>query len=143
MSVLIIEDDRPFVELLRHWLGERKIRIAESLAAAKQMISSETPKFLVVDLSLPDSTAMQTLSRIRELRNEAKDAVVIVITGYPDACKYSTGDFDLLLSKDDRGFFSKLSSALVNPPRPPNVPVPAPLASRLAEAEEEVREIVE
>lgn len=121
MSLLIIEDDRPFVELLRHWLGDRKIRIAETLREAQKMITAEAPKFIVVDLSLPDSNAMNTLANIRKLREESKDAVVIVITGAPRPEfeeKATAAGADVFLNKDDpQGFFAKLTNAIEHPPK--------------------------
>ncbi len=49
------------------------------------MITEKAPRFIVVDLTLPDSKAMQTLANIKKLRADSKDAVVIVITGYRTA----------------------------------------------------------
>jgi DNA-binding response OmpR family regulator len=116
VSVLIIEDDQPFVELLRHWVGGREIRVAPTLEAARRMIAEAAPKFMILDLGLPDSTTVQTLARIRELKRQACDATVIVITGHPDTRERAlTEGADRFLHKDEKGdgFFSAISSALV------------------------------
>ncbi len=112
MSILLVEDDRPFVELLRHWLGKREIRVAHSLAQAKEMISDYPPKYLVLDLALPDSPPSKTLAQIRQFKDAAKDAIVIVITGYDASRKvaYDHGA-DLYFPKGE-GFFEALSGAI-------------------------------
>jgi hypothetical protein len=69
--------------------------------------------------------AMQTLANIRKLRSDSHDAVVIVITGTPDLKQEAeAAGADVFLGKDDKGFFTKLTEAIVNPPRRPNVKVP-------------------
>lgn len=140
-DVLIIEDDAPFVELLRYWFGSREIRIAHSLAAANRMIAAAAPKFIVIDLALPDSIPAKTLSVIRDLKKAANDAVVIVITGFPDAKPQAfASGADAFISKDPHAnFFDRLNSALVAPPATPGF-TPSPVIEKM---ERTVREIVE
>jgi two-component system, response regulator RegA len=83
MSLLLIDDDEPLIELLRVWLGNRTIQVARTIAEAAAQIAEHAPKHIILDLKLPDSMPAQTIARIKALKNSAQDAVVIVITGYP------------------------------------------------------------
>jgi ActR/RegA family two-component response regulator len=135
VSIILVEDDLPFVEILRHWLGDREIRVAGSLAEAERLIETLPPKYLLLDLSLPDSMPQQTLARIRSLKKAARDAIVIVITGYGDnrpAALESGADH--ALDKDD-GVFAKLASMI-----PP--PEGKPPTGTVAEIERMIEEIV-
>jgi CheY-like chemotaxis protein len=83
MSVLIIDDDEPLIEVLRAWLGDRPIRVAHSLAAAREELAQHSPDHILLDLGLPDSTPAQTVERIKTLKLLSPRAVVIVVTGWP------------------------------------------------------------
>jgi ActR/RegA family two-component response regulator len=83
VSLLIIDDDEPLIEILRVWLGKRTIRVAHSMREAESQIAESAPEHIVLDLALPDSNPAKTIERIRDLKRLSKDAVVIVVTGWP------------------------------------------------------------
>lgn len=140
VSILLVEDDLPLVELLRHWLGDRDIRVASSLAEAQRMIASLPPKVLILDLGLPDSLPAQTIARIRELKQASLDAVVIVITGSESNRNAAmAGGADHYFSKD-RGFFAKVAGAI--PPEPLGASR-AGASPAVEQVERTVREIVD
>ncbi len=117
MSMLIIEDDDIFLELMRKTLGLRNVRVARTMSEALALIDERSPEVIILDLSLPDSPLEKTLERIKELKTRSKDATLIVITGHPDINKLQAsakndGAF-AVLSKDN-GFFNSLSDALVS-----------------------------
>ncbi len=115
--MLIIDDDLPFVELIRTTLGLEDVRVARTMAEALAIIDQVAPHFILLDLALPDSPQPQTLERIHELKTRSKDATLIVITGHPDAAQLQAAAVaagaKTVLSKDN-GFFSSLSDALIS-----------------------------
>jgi PAS domain S-box-containing protein len=85
--VLLIEDERGDAELIRWNLLEKgsdafEVHIADSLAAAKQLMEGESlhPDVVLLDLNLPDSSGTQTVERCRLLT----DAPIVVLTGLND-----------------------------------------------------------
>ena len=81
VKVLMIEDDRYYCELLKQLLCRRtspryELSRAVSLAQAKQILHSEMPDIILLDLNLPDSSGLETLSKIKEF-SEACPVVVI------------------------------------------------------------------
>ncbi len=115
--MLIIEDDEPFLDLMRATLGLRDVRIARTMKEALAMIKEAAPEVIILDLSLPDSPFSQTIDRIHELKTRSKDATVIVITGHPDVTQLKDAAIKAgaktVLSKD-HGFFNSLSEALMS-----------------------------
>lgn len=84
VSLLLIDDDEPLIEVLRFWLGStRPIRVARSLAEGLKEIAEKSPDHILLDLGLPDSRPSETIERIKELKAKAPNACVIVITGWP------------------------------------------------------------
>jgi DNA-binding NarL/FixJ family response regulator len=116
MSVLIIEDDVAFLELICHSLNPRPVRFACTYEEAKRKMIESAPDVVLLDLSLPDSSPAETIKRIRDIKELSKDATVIVITGNPyiyslhnEAVRQGA---DCVLSKD-HGFFETLEVALI------------------------------
>jgi ActR/RegA family two-component response regulator len=124
--MLIIEDDLPFVDLMRATLGLQDVRVARTMAEAIAMIDQSAPHVILLDLTLPDSPLTQTLERIHELKTRSKDATLIVITGHHDVAQLKDSAVKAgaktVLSKD-KGFFNSLSEALISSgwSRPPCV----------------------
>ncbi len=86
MHVLIVEDNPGDARLLRTWLAESEIprfrvshvtRLADAGARAEAIAYDA----VLLDLSLPDSDGVETVTRFRE---HAPDAAIIVITGVED-----------------------------------------------------------
>lgn len=117
MSMLIIEDDDLFLELMRKTLGLHDVRVARTMAEALAMIDVHSPEVILLDLSLPDSPLEKTLAQIEELKRRSKNATLIVITGHPDISTVhdtaTKGGANFVLSKD-KGFFTSLSDALIS-----------------------------
>lgn len=87
MHVLIVEDNPGDARLLRAWLSESEIprfrvshvtRLAEAGARAEAIAYDA----VLLDLSLPDSDGVETVTRFRE---HAPDAAIVVVTGVEDA----------------------------------------------------------
>ena len=80
-SLLIVDDDRPFLHRIALAMEARGFRVttAESVAGGLSHIADDTPAFAVVDLRLGDGNGMQIIS---ELKRRRPDARVIVLTGY-------------------------------------------------------------
>jgi ActR/RegA family two-component response regulator len=116
MSLLIIEDDIPFLELIRINLKPRKVRFAHTFKDALKLMQELPAEVVILDLSLPDSTPAETIKRIAEIKRISKDVTVIVITGSPEIYRLHNqalcNGADFILSKDN-GFFDALAAALI------------------------------
>ena len=70
MNVLIIEDDAPFARLLGALLNANgdmyHIERAETLAAARERLTTRGFDFVLTDLGLPDSRGLATYQAVRE-----------------------------------------------------------------------------
>lgn len=83
ITVLIVEDDPDTAFLCQHMLVEAgfEVVLANSLTAAVQALESVTIDVILLDLSLPESPADNTLQAIPALRDKA---AVIVLTASND-----------------------------------------------------------
>lgn len=115
--MLIIEDDEPFIELMRATLGLHDVRIARTMQEALAIIDQAAPDVIVLDLSLPDSPMAKTIDSIHDLKARSKNATVIVITGHPHISEIKAAVIQAgaktVLSKD-KGFFNSLPAALAS-----------------------------
>ena len=80
-SLLIVEDDKPFLERLARAMETRgfEVTACESVADGLNQIAKAAPAFAVVDLRLGDGNGLDVVSALKRKRPEAR---AIVLTGY-------------------------------------------------------------
>ena len=80
-SVLIVEDDKSFLQRLAKALESRGFAIttAESVADGLLQVERAAPAFAVVDMRLGDGNGLEVISALKRRRPEAR---AIVLTGY-------------------------------------------------------------
>jgi two-component system response regulator RegA len=80
-SLLIVEDDKPFLERLSRAMETRGFNVTscESVSDGLAHIGKAAPAFAVVDLRLGDGNGLDVVSALKRKRPEAR---AIVLTGY-------------------------------------------------------------
>ena len=80
-SLLIVEDDKPFLERLARAMEGRGFTVTscESVAEGLTQIARSAPAFAVVDLRLGDGNGLDVVSALKRKRPDAR---AIVLTGY-------------------------------------------------------------
>src|SRR6516164_1268518 len=80
-TLLIVEDDRPFLERLAKALEQRgfAVSIAETVADGMRQVEQAAPAFAVVDMRLGDGNGLEVISALKKRRPDAR---AIILTGY-------------------------------------------------------------
>ena len=80
-SVLVVEDDRSFLQRLGKALEQRgfEVTTAETVADGLSQVEQAAPAFAVVDMRLGDGTGLDVISALKRRRPEARG---IILTGY-------------------------------------------------------------
>jgi two-component system response regulator RegA len=80
-SLMIVEDDKPFLERLSRAMESRGFTVTscESIADGLAQIGKSAPAFAVVDLRLGDGNGLDVVSALKRQRPDAR---AIVLTGY-------------------------------------------------------------
>jgi two-component system response regulator RegA len=80
-TVLVVEDDRSFLQRLAKALESRDftVTIAESVADGLLQVERSAPAFAVVDMRLADGNGLDVISALKRCRPEARG---IILTGY-------------------------------------------------------------
>ena len=80
-SLLIVEDDKPFLERLSRAMETRGFTVTscDSVSEGLAQISKSAPAFAVVDLRLGDGNGLDVVSALKQQRPDAR---AIVLTGY-------------------------------------------------------------
>jgi two-component system response regulator RegA len=80
-SVLIVEDDRSFLQRLAKALEQRGFTVAtaESVAEGLRQVERAAPAFAVVDMRLGDGNGLDVISALKRRRPDARG---IILTGY-------------------------------------------------------------
>jgi two-component system, response regulator RegA len=80
-SLLIVEDDRSFLQRLAKALESRGfiVAIAESVADGLLQVEHTAPAFAVVDMRLADGNGLDVISALKRRRPDARG---IILTGY-------------------------------------------------------------
>jgi two-component system response regulator RegA len=103
-SLLLVDDDKPFLSRLTRSLEQRgfMVRVAESVAEGLQAIKDQAPAFAVIDMRLGDGNGLDVIS---ELKAKRPDARGIILTGYGNIVTAVTavklGAFDYLAKPAD------------------------------------------
>lgn len=80
-SLLIVDDDRPFLQRLARAMESRDFVVdtAESVAEGIKKVKVAPPTYAVVDMRLNDGNGLDVIQEIRRRRPECK---AIILTGY-------------------------------------------------------------
>ena len=128
-SLVIIDDDRPFLQRLSKAMEGRgfEVRSAGSVAEGIELIRSKAPAFAVVDMRLEDGNGLDVIAELARLRPNARS---VVLTGYGNIATAVTavklGAIDYLAKPADA---DEVTDALLAPPNskasPPENPMSA------------------
>jgi two-component system response regulator RegA len=103
-TLLLVDDDKPFVTRLARAMEARGFRvvIAESVAAGLAAITQDPPAYAVIDMRLGDGNGLDVISELKARRPEARG---IILTGYGNIVTAVTavklGAFDYLAKPAD------------------------------------------
>lgn len=80
--ILICDDERPLRELVKAALGDR-YRFAEAADTieAEELLGSDRPALLVLDVMLPGKSGLELLDELRE-RPDTADIPVVIISAW-------------------------------------------------------------
>jgi len=80
-TLLIVEDDKPFMQRLARAMETRGFAVttAESVADGLLQLETSLPAFAVVDMRLTDGNGLDVISALKRRRHDAR---AIVLTGY-------------------------------------------------------------
>ncbi|KQT84184.1 ActR/PrrA/RegA family redox response regulator transcription factor [Aurantimonas sp. Leaf443] len=80
-SLLLVDDDRPFLQRMSRALEQRGFEVvtAESVAAGLAVLRARAPAYAVVDMRLLDGNGLDVIEALQRARDDAR---VVVLTGY-------------------------------------------------------------
>jgi two-component system, response regulator RegA len=80
-SILIVEDDKPFLQRLSRAMEGRgfAVTMAETVAEGLNQLQASSPAFAVVDMRLEDGNGLDVISALKRARPDAR---AIILTGY-------------------------------------------------------------
>ena len=128
-SLVIIDDDEPFVRRLGKAMEKRGFRVSYALnvSEGKKVVKLNPPAFAVVDLKLGDGNGLEVVEQMRNLRPDSK---IVVLTGYGAiatavaAVKIGATDY-LAKPADANDITSALLTDINRKPPPPENPMSA------------------
>ena len=128
-SLLIVEDDKPFLERLSRAMESRGFTVTscDSVADGLAEIVKSAPAFAVVDLRLGDGNGLDVVSALKRRRPDAR---AIVLTGYGNiatavnAVKLGAIDY-LAKPADADDVIAALLAVEGRKPEPPEYPMSA------------------
>lgn len=104
MTLLIVDDDRPFLNRLGRAMESRgfDVTVAESVAEGLAALERQAPAFAIIDMRLGDGNGLDVIS---ELKSKRPDARGVILTGYANIATAVTavklGAFDYLAKPAD------------------------------------------
>src|SRR5205807_6631347 len=86
-TLLIVEDDKSFLQRLARAMESRGFAVttAESVAEGLTRLETASPAFAVVDMRLADGNGLEVISALKRRR---PDALSIILTGYGNISIY-------------------------------------------------------
>jgi two-component system response regulator RegA len=80
-SLLIVDDDKPFLTRLTRAMASRgfKVEVAESVAEGLTAIEAHAPAFAIIDMRLGDGNGLDVISELKARRPDSRG---IILTGY-------------------------------------------------------------
>ena len=127
-SLLIVEDDKPFLERLSRAMETRGFNVTscDNVSDGLAQIGKSAPAFAVVDLRLGDGNGLDVVSALKRKRPDAR---AIVLTGYGNIATAVTavkmGAVDYLSKPADADDVAKALLAQGGAPAPPENPMSA------------------
>ncbi|MEO1197618.1 MAG: ActR/PrrA/RegA family redox response regulator transcription factor [Pseudomonadota bacterium] len=128
-SLLILDDDRPFVQRLARAMERRgfSVAVCESVAEGLRQVQIEAPAYAVVDMRLEDGNGLTVVQRLKTVRPECR---AVVLTGYGNIATAVTavklGAVDYLAKPADADdIFAALTATGESLPEPPENPMSA------------------
>ncbi|MBV1707617.1 MAG: ActR/PrrA/RegA family redox response regulator transcription factor [Hyphomicrobiales bacterium] len=103
-SLLLVDDDKAFLNRLQRAMQTRgyQVTTADSVASAIAALQMAPPSFAVIDMRLGDGSGLDVMTRLKELRPDAR---AIILTGYGNISTAVTavklGAFDYLAKPAD------------------------------------------
>ena len=104
IRILLVDDEQDFLEPVSLWLESKgySVTLAYNGKQTIQIVKSDTPDIVFLDIKMPVMDGIETLARIREFN---KEIPVVMVTAYGDE-KSITNARQLGIS----GFFPKKES---------------------------------
>jgi two-component system response regulator RegA len=103
-SLLIVEDDKPFLTRLARAMEARGFAVTavETVAEGLAAVEAAAPAFAIIDMRLGDGNGIDVISRLKEKRPDSRG---IILTGYGNIATAVTavklGAFDYLAKPAD------------------------------------------
>jgi two-component system response regulator RegA len=128
-SLLLVDDDEPFVKRLSRAMEKRgfAVRTALTVVDGKKLVQQLPPSYAVIDLRLDDGSGLEVVELIRSARPDAR---IIVLTGYGAiatavaAVKMGATDY-LSKPSDAQDVLNALLAEREEKPPPPENPMSA------------------
>jgi two-component system response regulator RegA len=127
--LLIVDDDRPFLQRLARAMEQRGYAVdtAETVAEGLRKVEAAPPAYAVVDMRLEDGNGLQIIETIRKRKPDSR---MIVLTGYGNIATAVTavklGAIDYLAKPADADeIHAALTRAEGEKPAPPENPMSA------------------
>jgi two-component system response regulator RegA len=104
LTLLIVDDDRPFLNRLARAMEARGFAVtaAESVAEGLAALESHPPAFAIIDMRLGDGNGIDVISELKARRPDARG---VILTGYANIATAVTavklGAFDYLAKPAD------------------------------------------
>lgn len=128
-SLLLVEDDKPFLTRLARAMESRGFQVdtADSVEEALAKVRVAAPAYAVVDMRLGDGSGLDVVAAIREKREDAR---AIILTGYGNIATAVTavklGAVDYLSKPADADdVFAALTRTTNDKAAPPENPMSA------------------